>query len=227
MLQSLHRTGVPPRRCEACSSVERVAQRRRSYVKHGDKRRVEAMARHYALTPRQRTVICSDCHGSFTFAVSRGSKRIWCDECTQTRRLAVQARYRDGNREALRESGREYMRVRMQDPEFREAARVAAAEQRRRDPERTREIRRAFYQRNAEKMRQRRKDSRVKNRLVIYERDGGICHICGGAVPLDLFEVDHIFPVSRGGASTPDNLATSHRHCNRAKAARLVEEVAA
>jgi len=55
----------------------------------------------------------------------------------------------------------------------------------------------------------------------IYERDEGRCHICGGPVPQDAFHIDHIVPLSRGGADTPTNVAVAHSTCNHRKAARV------
>ena len=53
-----------------------------------------------------------------------------------------------------------------------------------------------------------------KLRFFVYDRDGHRCVKCGS--PYDL-EVDHIFPVSKGGKSTPDNLQTLCHRCNVAK----------
>lgn len=61
--------------------------------------------------------------------------------------------------------------------------------------------------------------------MAIYERDEGMCHICEEHVPLEEFEIDHIFPVSRGGSSDSSNLAVSHMRCNRRKAARVVSVI--
>lgn len=50
------------------------------------------------------------------------------------------------------------------------------------------------------------------------------CHICGGEIDYDAphldpmsFALDHISPLARGGADDIDNVAASHRACNRAK----------
>lgn len=56
----------------------------------------------------------------------------------------------------------------------------------------------------------------------VAERDGWRCHLCGRAVvdrpwsgrPLDA-TLDHLVPVSDGGAHTMDNVALAHRRCNQ------------
>jgi 5-methylcytosine-specific restriction endonuclease McrA len=51
------------------------------------------------------------------------------------------------------------------------------------------------------------------------------CHLCGLPVREgDPWEVDHIIPASRGGASTLDNLALAHASCNRRRGSRLGSE---
>lgn len=59
-------------------------------------------------------------------------------------------------------------------------------------------------------------------RAAVFERDDFTCTYCGlRGVKL---ECDHVVPVSRGGSSEPDNLATACRPCNRAKRDMTVEE---
>ena len=53
-----------------------------------------------------------------------------------------------------------------------------------------------------------------KMRFSIYERDGHRCKKCGATRNL---EVDHIFPISKGGKSTYDNLQTLCHKCNTLK----------
>ena len=50
-----------------------------------------------------------------------------------------------------------------------------------------------------------------KMRFSIYERDGHRCKKCGSRYDL---EIDHIFPVSKGGKSTYENLQTLCHDCN-------------
>lgn len=55
-------------------------------------------------------------------------------------------------------------------------------------------------------------------RLAVYERDGFTCLHCGDVESLTL---DHIYPYSRGGEDTLENLQTLCRPCNSRKGARV------
>lgn len=55
----------------------------------------------------------------------------------------------------------------------------------------------------------------------LYERDGGMCWICGEPCDYetdrngDLYpSIDHIVPISKGGKDTWDNIRLAHRICN-------------
>lgn len=54
-------------------------------------------------------------------------------------------------------------------------------------------------------------------RKSIYQRDNGVCQICGEPVEFCEFHIDHIIPISRGGADEINNIQVSHRWCNIAK----------
>lgn len=56
-----------------------------------------------------------------------------------------------------------------------------------------------------------------KMRFSIYERDGYRCKRCGKKQEMNDLEIDHIFPISKGGKSTYDNLQTLCRRCNKLK----------
>jgi hypothetical protein len=64
------------------------------------------------------------------------------------------------------------------------------------------------------------RDVSVGKRFEVLKRDSYTCMIC--RKPGGELEVDHIIPVSRGGASTMDNLQTVCRDCNRGKGDRLM-----
>lgn len=62
----------------------------------------------------------------------------------------------------------------------------------------------------------------------LYERDNGVCKICGGLCDYNDYEIindtiiagnnypsiDHIVPINKGGSHTWDNVQLSHRLCN-------------
>ena len=58
-----------------------------------------------------------------------------------------------------------------------------------------------------------------KMRFAIYRRDGNRCLKCGSTKNL---EVDHIYPISKGGKTTFDNLQTLCHRCNTQKS-NLIE----
>jgi hypothetical protein len=55
-------------------------------------------------------------------------------------------------------------------------------------------------------------------RSAIFERDGAACGECGA---LDNLGLDHIFPWSRGGEDTYENLRVLCRSCNTRKGAKV------
>jgi 5-methylcytosine-specific restriction endonuclease McrA len=55
---------------------------------------------------------------------------------------------------------------------------------------------------------------------AIFERDQGICHLCGQPVARENLHFDHVIPLARGGSHTTDNVRVSHDVCNLKKGAR-------
>jgi hypothetical protein len=60
--------------------------------------------------------------------------------------------------------------------------------------------------------------STVDLRPAILERDRGLCRYCGGAPTV--VEIDHVWPVARGGRTTMANCVSACPTCNRAKGSR-------
>lgn len=63
---------------------------------------------------------------------------------------------------------------------------------------------------------------------VLHERDGGRCQICRKAVDITLAwphrkcaTIDHIVPLSKGGADTYQNTQLAHLSCNSGKSNRM------
>jgi 5-methylcytosine-specific restriction endonuclease McrA len=56
---------------------------------------------------------------------------------------------------------------------------------------------------------------------ALYERDGGLCHICERAVRREDAEPDHVIPLSRGGSNDATNVKLAHVSCNRRKSDKI------
>ncbi len=59
-------------------------------------------------------------------------------------------------------------------------------------------------------------------RSQVFIRDNYQCVYCGNKA--EMLECDHIWPLSRGGFSTLENLTTACKPCNRSKGAKTVAE---
>lgn len=60
------------------------------------------------------------------------------------------------------------------------------------------------------------------NRKNVMKRDGFVCAYCGDTANLT---VDHVFPKSKGGKTSWDNLVTACNRCNNLKDNKLLHEV--
>lgn len=60
---------------------------------------------------------------------------------------------------------------------------------------------------------------------VVFERDAGICGICGEMVDPARFHIDHIVPLVRGGEHSYANVQVAHPHCNHVKSDKLLVEM--
>jgi len=61
-----------------------------------------------------------------------------------------------------------------------------------------------------------RKSLSTRDRLRIFTRHGGICHLCGGKVQAgEAWEVSHDTPLELGGADDDENRKPAHRKCHR------------
>lgn len=90
--------------------------------------------------------------------------------------------------------------------------------------------------------------ARIRNALAdndiqlfgLYERDGGVCHICGGLCDWNDYEtredgsfvagddypsIDHVVPLAKGGEHSWQNVRLAHRRCNYLKSDRLIAPV--
>jgi 5-methylcytosine-specific restriction endonuclease McrA len=57
---------------------------------------------------------------------------------------------------------------------------------------------------------------------IVFDRDGGICGICGDPVDPANFHIDHVVPIARGGEHSYANAQIAHPACNQRKGVRLL-----
>ncbi len=62
-------------------------------------------------------------------------------------------------------------------------------------------------------------------KLALFEKVGGICHICGLKIQ-GKWEVEHVIPLALGGADEERNMAPAHQHCHAPKTAADVASIA-
>lgn len=61
--------------------------------------------------------------------------------------------------------------------------------------------------------------------LDLYNEQNGICYICNNNFTFKEMELDHIYPIARGGKHEKSNCKMACVKCNRSKGAKLLEEV--
>lgn len=55
------------------------------------------------------------------------------------------------------------------------------------------------------------------NRAKVFDRDKGVCYLCGGMVDPKDWHLDHIISLKNGGTNTYNNVAVTHPKCNLKK----------
>lgn len=61
------------------------------------------------------------------------------------------------------------------------------------------------------------------NYSAIWERDKGICYLCGQPIDRSDVHFDHVIPLSKGGPHTSDNIRAAHSSCNLRKADKIID----
>jgi 5-methylcytosine-specific restriction endonuclease McrA len=134
--------------------------------------------------------------------------------------------YREANADRLKEAKREQYQANAEHVKARVRAYQAA------NPERIRETKRAYYQANpdmhhAARARRRTRIRGVRresySRTEIFAAYGGTCAYCGDPAQ----HLDHVVPISRGGADAAHNLLPACAPCNLSKSAKSLAEWAA
>ncbi len=164
------------------------------------------------------------------------------DEERRAQRREIERRYRERHPEKI--AAKEQKRRSTE--EYKRNARERTARWKTTNPIKAATSRSEFYQRNKERLlaknrewvqanpdkrraselrsEARRRGARVGDtisRPEAYERFNGLCHICGGAVSRDKFEIEHVIPIIKGGEHSWSNIAIAHPKCNRSKGGKL------
>lgn len=62
----------------------------------------------------------------------------------------------------------------------------------------------------------------TRERVDIFQRNGGVCHLCQGRITSgEAWEVSHDTPLEMGGADEGDNLKPAHAKCHRIRTATV------
>lgn len=63
-----------------------------------------------------------------------------------------------------------------------------------------------------------RKTISTKQRVALFAKHGGVCHICGGKISVgEAWDVEHVIPFAMGGEDSEENWSPAHRKCHRTK----------
>lgn len=181
---------------------------------------------------------CSDVKDESEFHKSKSRKdglNPWCKSCVK--------KYQDDNKEKKNKRSKQYYE------DNRDYYLEYSKEYKRNNKDRVSAQRTKYRQENADKIRQDNLEYQRNNPLkikafqhrrrtlllnaegdhtdkdieMIYLEQNGLCAYCG--VELNgKFELDHIYPLSRGGSNSPSNLACACVRCNRSKNDKTLDE---
>jgi len=72
-----------------------------------------------------------------------------------------------------------------------------------------------------------RKTISAKTRVALFQKRGGICHICGGKINVgESWDIDHCIPLAMGGEDSEENWELAHSVCHRTKTTDDVANIA-
>ncbi len=73
--------------------------------------------------------------------------------------------------------------------------------------------------------RKRRKKISLETRLLVYNKDNGICCYCEKPASFKAGSIEHITPIVNGGTDDIDNLRWAHKKCNERRGSKPIVEV--
>lgn len=174
----------------------------------------------------------SDGYRNQCISCKRTKNNKWNSENKDKRSLQMKL-YGERNKEIIKVKNKEYREsnkesFQQRDKEYYLANKEKMIESSRRNYYKNHELskkkRREYQRENLHIFREssHRRRARIRNQFIspvnefeIYKRDGGICQICGKNVKRKEISIDHITPISKGGAHAPWNVQLAHLICNK------------
>lgn len=236
-------------RCVTCRECVRVASRARYAANIGTERAKSAeRQRRWRVANPERAQAVSRAWDAANREKKRASWRRWHEANKDTARQRGRERQRQlrqENPEAVRATKKQWRaankeRVKITDraSRLRNATGQKAIQKRwrERNPDRHRELNRRWHAANLETVRLQKRATELVRRAkkaavfvervdaaTVFERDRGVCGICHLSVDRDgQWHVDHIVPISKGGAHSYANVQLAHGRCNCSKGNKLV-----
>jgi 5-methylcytosine-specific restriction endonuclease McrA len=177
---------------------------------------------------------CKTCGKNPRYVTPKGKVSSRCRACNSAAASAwnaAHAEHRASYTSSWRRDHREYLTQRNR--EWRaanpERAKAIAQRQRENSPDAVRANAKRWREANPDKerdkallriARQRGVWVEKVSRAEVWERDGGICHICQTPADPDNWHLDHVTPLILGGPHSYANTAVSHPFCNLSKGGR-------
>lgn len=197
-------------------------ERARASIRERRKKKPKVVA------PQDGVKTCSDCktekHVSEFNRCSRHRDGLMynCRECEYRRH----AEWREENREKLVKRQRAYR--------FNNKERLAVkkSEWNDKNKEKLRASRKKWSDAHPDSRRERvmRRNAIKKNATIgkvnyseIWNRDKGVCYLCGKEIERSDCHFDHIIPLSKGGSHTMSNIAATHSVCNMKKSRKIID----
>lgn len=183
---------------------------------------------------------CVDCAAETRRSGRSGPHPKRCDDCASVHKRAGArrrtAKYRESNPGAAAREKASYAAWYAKNAEDQ---RAKALDWYRSNRSRAAETNARWYRENVDKSRAKTQSRRAVSRGVhadrispreVYDRDEWFCGICGESIDSSLsyphpksVSLDHVVPISKGGAHTFDNVRAAHWLCNTRRGARVEE----
>lgn len=140
---------------------------------------------------------------------------------------ARQRQWAQANPDYVKAMNDKFSAIYSADEEHRARARERTKEWQAANPEHSRELKRRGQARRRARIRGAGVEPYAEHE--IFERDGWTCQLCGDQIDPAIDSpyhperrsIDHVLPIAKGGADTPENVQATHLGCNWRKNARL------